>query len=73
MPGEEAVINVNIARLPSHSDINLKITVARAVEDGPTLLLSGGLHGDEINGVEIVSCTYFPSLYEKDNWAANAI
>ncbi|WP_337957302.1 succinylglutamate desuccinylase/aspartoacylase family protein [Roseivirga sp.] len=54
MPGEEAVINVNIARLPSHSDINLKITVARAVEDGPTLLLSGGLHGDEINGVEIV-------------------
>ncbi|HEY9117870.1 MAG TPA: succinylglutamate desuccinylase/aspartoacylase family protein [Roseivirga sp.] len=54
MPGEEAVINVNIARLPSHSDINLKITVARALEDGPTLLLSGGLHGDEINGTEIV-------------------
>jgi len=54
MPGEEATINVNIARLPSHSEINLKIIVARAEEDGPTLLLSGGLHGDEINGTEIV-------------------
>lgn len=54
LPGEEAVINVNIGKLPSHASIDLNITVARAVEDGPTLLLSGGLHGDEINGIEIV-------------------
>ncbi|MHA7099109.1 succinylglutamate desuccinylase/aspartoacylase family protein [Roseivirga pacifica] len=54
LPGEEAVINVNIGKLPSHSSIDLNITVARAMEDGPTLLLSGGLHGDEVNGIEIV-------------------
>lgn len=54
MPGEEAKIQVNIARLPSHSPIDLHITVARSEIDGPTLLLSGGMHGDEINGTEIV-------------------
>ena len=52
--GEERVINVNIARLPSYTDIDLNITVARSKKPGPTLLLSAGLHGDEINGTEIV-------------------
>lgn len=54
LPGQEVKINVNIARLPSHSPIDLHITVARSEVDGPTLLLSGGMHGDEINGTEIV-------------------
>lgn len=54
LPGEEATISVNIARLPSHSPIDLNIIVARSEIDGPTLLLSGGMHGDEVNGIEIV-------------------
>lgn len=53
-PGKQKKIEVKIARLPSHSPINLSITVSRSVKPGPVLLLSGGLHGDEINGVEIV-------------------
>jgi len=53
-PGETRRIEVNIARLPSRSDIDVSITVSRAEKDGPVLLLSGGLHGDEINGTEIV-------------------
>jgi hypothetical protein len=53
-PGEYARLEVNIARLPSHSPIDISITISRAAEDGPVLLLMGGLHGDEINGVEIV-------------------
>lgn len=52
--GEEKVVDVNIARLPSHTTIDVSITVARATEPGPVLLLMGGLHGDEINGSEIV-------------------
>lgn len=60
-PGEEKKIDVNIAKLPSHSAIDISITVARATEPGPTLLLMGGLHGDEINGSEIVR-----RLIEKD-------
>lgn len=54
LPGEEKRIVVTLARLPSHSPIELYLTVCRSTEPGPTLLLSGGLHGDEVNGIEIV-------------------
>ncbi len=53
-PGESKRVDVNIAKLPSHSAIDISITVSRATKPGPVLLLMGGLHGDEINGVEIV-------------------
>lgn len=53
-PGETRKVEINIARLPSHSSIDISITVSRAKKPGPVLLLSGGLHGDEINGIEIV-------------------
>jgi len=52
--GTTKKIEVNIAKLPSHSAIDISITVARSTKPGPVLLLSGGLHGDEINGSEIV-------------------
>ncbi|HYC86259.1 MAG TPA: succinylglutamate desuccinylase/aspartoacylase family protein [Chryseosolibacter sp.] len=53
-PGEFKEININIARLPSHTQIDTPIYVSRAVEDGPVLALIAGMHGDEINGMEIV-------------------
>jgi predicted deacylase len=53
-PGDQKSIEVNIARLPSHSSIDIVINVARSMKKGPVLLLMGGLHGDEINGVEII-------------------
>lgn len=53
-PGQSAEIFLNIARLPTYTSIDLPVYVYRAPEDGPVLLLSGGLHGDEINGVEII-------------------
>ena len=52
--GEEKRLTANVAKLPSHAKIDISITVSRGVEDGPVLLLLGGLHGDEINGVETV-------------------
>jgi len=53
-PGEFKEININIARLPSHTVIDTPIYVSRGWEDGPTLALTAGMHGDEINGMEIV-------------------
>jgi predicted deacylase len=53
-PGEFKEININIARLPSHTQIDTPIFVARGPEDGPVLALMAGMHGDEINGMEIV-------------------
>jgi predicted deacylase len=52
--GENAVINLNIARLPSGTRIDLPIYVFRSKKPGPILLLSAGLHGDEVNGIEII-------------------
>ncbi len=53
-PGEFKEINIKIARLPSRTQIDTPIYVYRAPEDGPVLALTAGMHGDEINGMEIV-------------------
>ena len=52
--GETRQIYLKIARLPTYTNIDLPVTVIRSENPGPVLLLSGGLHGDEINGIEIV-------------------
>lgn len=53
-PGEFKEIVINIARLPSRTQIDTPIYVYRAPTDGPVLALTAGMHGDEINGMEIV-------------------
>jgi uncharacterized protein len=53
-PGEFREININIARLPSHTLIDTPIYVSRSLQDGPVLALIAGMHGDELNGMEIV-------------------
>lgn len=53
-PGEFKEIDIKIARLPSHTMIDTPVYVSRAQEDGPVLALMAGMHGDEINGMEIV-------------------
>lgn len=52
--GEIEEIHLKIARLPTYTVINMPVHVYRGREDGPVLLLTGGLHGDELNGIEII-------------------
>lgn len=52
--GEDKQVHISIARLPTYTSIDLPVRIIRAKTDGPVVLLSGGLHGDEINGIEIV-------------------
>lgn len=52
--GEDRLINLSIARLPTYTSIDLPIRIIRGEKEGPVLLISGGLHGDEINGIEII-------------------
>lgn len=52
--GEQKEIQLNIARLPTYTNIDLPVHVYRAEQEGPVLLLTGGLHGDELNGMEII-------------------
>lgn len=53
-PGKRAVVELEIARLPSGTVIHMPVHIFHGREEGPVILLSGGLHGDEINGIETV-------------------
>ncbi len=65
-PGETAKIDANIAKLPSGTIIDIPIIVHRSKKPGPTLLLLAGMHGDEINGVEIMRRIIREKLYKVD-------
>ena len=52
--GKGLQINLDIAKLHTRTKIEVPIIIERAKEPGPTILITGGIHGDEINGVEIV-------------------
>jgi hypothetical protein len=49
--GQSTNIELPIAKLPTHTLIDLPIFIRSAKEEGPVVLISGGVHGDEINGV----------------------
>lgn len=53
-PGQSINIEIAIARLPTHTLIDLPVFIHRSKLDGPVVLISGGVHGDEINGVVCV-------------------
>ena len=52
--GNSDMIRIGIGKLPSGTVISLKAHVHRAPIQGPKVLLLAGVHGDEINGVEII-------------------
>lgn len=54
LPGESKTIHMQIAKLHTMTDLQIPIIVERSKLEGPTVLFSAGLHGDEINGTEIV-------------------
>lgn len=53
-PGKRTQVNMDIARLHTNTKLEVPIIIERAEKDGPCLLLLAGIHGDEVNGVEIV-------------------
>lgn len=52
--GKGLQINLDIAKLHTRTKIEVPIIIERAKEPGPTILITAGIHGDEVNGVEIV-------------------
>ncbi len=54
LPGSHETILLNAGKLPSGTKINVVVHIFRAEKPGPTVLVLGGIHGDEINGIEIV-------------------
>ncbi len=54
VPGEEKLLKISIDRLPTGTLIDIPVYVFNSKKPGPTILIQAGLHGDEINGIEIV-------------------
>ena len=53
-PGHYAQVVLNTYRLPTHTVIEIPVFVFNGKKPGPTILFLAGMHGDEINGIEIV-------------------
>lgn len=54
LPGDSKELQFDVAKLHTRNSIKVPIFIERGHKDGPVVLLLGGVHGDEINGVEIV-------------------
>lgn len=54
LPGKRATINFNMAKLYTTTSVEVPVIIERSKRPGPVVLLTAGIHGDEINGVEIV-------------------
>ncbi|QNN23462.1 succinylglutamate desuccinylase/aspartoacylase family protein [Planctomycetales bacterium ZRK34] len=52
--GQRQRIDLPVARLPTQTQMTLPIEVVNGRREGPRLWLSAALHGDELNGVEII-------------------
>jgi len=54
LPGTETKIELPVAKLYTDADVSLPIKVFRGKKDGPTIFISAAVHGDELNGIEII-------------------
>ena len=52
--GRRQRFDIPVARLPTGSMLSMPVAVLNGRGPGPTVWLSGAIHGDELNGVEII-------------------
>ena len=53
-PGKRYQLDIAGIRLHTDTDIAIPVTVMRAKREGPTVFVSAAIHGDELNGIEII-------------------
>ena len=54
LPGEHRKIELPVAKLYTDADVSLPVHIIRAKKAGPTIFISAAVHGDELNGIEII-------------------
>ena len=64
-PGELARGWLSVADLPTGGAERLPVVIANGVDDGPTLWLTGGVHGDEATGVAVAQDAMREDLPER--------
>jgi predicted deacylase len=53
-PGRRRDLEIPVAKLPTDTTLSLPVAVVNGLRPGPRIWLDAAIHGDEINGVEIV-------------------
>jgi len=53
-PGTRTTIELPVGRLYTHTPMTMPVHVIKGKKTGPRLFVSAAIHGDEINGVEII-------------------
>lgn len=52
--GQRRTVDLPVAKLYTHAQMNMPVQVLHGKKDGPTLFVCAAVHGDEIQGVEII-------------------
>jgi predicted deacylase len=53
-PGERTTVNLPATALSTHTEITMPVHIVHGRRPGPRLFVCAALHGDEINGTEII-------------------
>lgn len=53
-PGEHRLVDLHVTRRYTHSEVVVPVHVVHGRLTGPCLLVCAAIHGDEINGVEVI-------------------
>ncbi|MEX2122392.1 MAG: succinylglutamate desuccinylase/aspartoacylase family protein [Woeseia sp.] len=53
-PGTRKTVELDVANLYTHAHLTMPVHVVNGRTEGPTLFLTAAIHGDELNGVEII-------------------
>jgi predicted deacylase len=52
--GVRQSIEIPVAKLYTNTDVDMAVHVIRGKKDGPTVFVCAAIHGDELNGIEII-------------------
>ena len=53
-PGERRLVDLPVSKLSNHTPVTLPVHVLHGAQPGPAMFVSAAIHGDELNGVEII-------------------
>ncbi len=53
-PGQRKSVEFEVAKLYTHSPLSLTAEIIHGKKPGPVLMINAAIHGDELNGVEVV-------------------
>lgn len=53
-PGTRKTVELAVANLYTHTHLTMPVHIVNGRRDGPALFLTAAIHGDELNGIEII-------------------